>query len=94
MNRKNRWRLPSKKSQNDIDKVILRSNQVEEETFAETTYLKGLIREKSQVIVKLLDNQGIKGRIEYYDKNFIRMTCKPLPNLFIYKKQIKYILEA
>ena len=94
MNRKNRRRPPPRKSSNDIGNVIRRSNQVEEETFNEIAYLKDLIRKKTPVIVKLLDNQEIKGRIEYYDEHFIRVTPKLLPNLFIYKKQIKYIVES
>ena len=94
MNKKNWRRYHLRKSSNDIDKVIRRSNQVEEETFDEVAYLKGLIRKKRSVIVKLLDNQEIKGRIEYYDEHFIRVTPELLPNLFIYKKQIKNIMEV
>ena len=33
------------------------------------------------------------GTIEYYDHSFIRLTRKDGPNLFIYKHDIKYIVE-
>ena len=36
---------------------------------------------------------GVKGTIEYYDQSFIRLTRDALPNLFIFKHDIKYIQE-
>ena len=94
MRKKNRQRTPSRRSRDGINKFVQGSNQAKEETHAEAIYLMGLIREKKQIIVKLLNNQEIKGRIEYYDNRFIRLTPILLPNLFIYKNQIKYIVEA
>ena len=34
------------------------------------------------------------GTIEYYDHSFIRLTRKDGPNLFIYKHDIKYLVEG
>lgn len=38
-------------------------------------------------------NEEFAGVLEYYDANFIRLTRKEAPNLFIYKHEIKYISE-
>ena len=33
------------------------------------------------------------GIVEYYDRSFIRLTRQGLPNLFIFKHDIKYLQE-
>jgi sRNA-binding regulator protein Hfq len=43
--------------------------------------------------VKLEDGEEVVGIIEYYDRSFIRVTRKGLPNLFIFKHDIKYLQE-
>lgn len=66
-----------------------------EQTFEEVRYLRRLIDKQIPVRVKLLDNQEVAGTIEYYDVSFIRLTREPeLPNLFIFKHDIKYLYEA
>jgi sRNA-binding regulator protein Hfq len=65
-----------------------------EQTFEEVKYLKHLIEHETPVCVKMMDGEVIQGTIEYYDMNFIRITRKGAPNLFIYKHEIKYLYEA
>ncbi len=43
--------------------------------------------------VKLRTNEELHGYIEYYDTSFIRLTRRDAPNLFIFKREIKYIYE-
>jgi host factor-I protein len=64
-----------------------------EETFEEAAYLKGLGEKQKPVTIKLLDGEVVKGWIEYYDKNMVRVTRDGAPNLFIFKHQIMYIAE-
>ncbi len=64
-----------------------------EQTFAEVRYLKELIEKKAPVRVRLTDNQEVDGVIEFYDAGFIRLTRAGLPNLFLYKHDIKYLYE-
>ena len=64
-----------------------------EQTFEETKYLKQLIENETPVRVKMVDDEEVVGVIEYYDHSFIRITRKGEPNLFIFKQEIKYILE-
>lgn len=77
-----------------IADMILSSSHVEEHTNAEVHYLTRLIQKKTPVVVKLTNDEEVKGWIEYYDKNFIRVTRGSDPNVFIYKDHIKYILET
>jgi len=72
---------------------VLRQPRVQEQTHAETLYLTHLVQQKTPVIVKLVNDDEISGWIEYYDKNFIRLTRDNAPNVFIYKEQIKFIVE-
>jgi sRNA-binding regulator protein Hfq len=86
---------PSSGRQRDyIAEMILKSSRVEEQTNAEVYYLTRLIQNKTPVLVKLTNDEEIKGWIEYYDKYFIRVTRGSDPNVFIYKDQIKYIVET
>jgi host factor-I protein len=64
-----------------------------EETNEEASFLKLLGEKQKQVSVKLLDGQVLRGWIEYYDRNMIRLTREGAPNLFIYKHEIMYIAE-
>jgi len=64
-----------------------------EQTFEEVKYLRRLIEEQKTVRVKLSDNQEVEGIVEFYDKNFIRLTRAGEPNLFLFKHDIKYLYE-
>jgi len=63
------------------------------ETSEEASYLKSLGDKQVPVSVKLLGGEVVRGWIEYYDQNMIRLTRQGEPNLFIYKHEIMYIAE-
>ncbi len=65
-----------------------------EQTFEEIRYLKHLIEQKIPVVVKLSDDEEVRGVVEYYDQRFIRLTRTDAPNLFIFKHDIKYLYEV
>ena len=62
-------------------------------TFEESKYLKRLIESGAQVRVRLSNNEEVLGVVEYYDSSFIRITRAGQPNLFIFKQEIKYLVE-
>jgi sRNA-binding regulator protein Hfq len=64
-----------------------------EHTFEESKYLKRLIESGTSVKVRLSNNEEVRGIVEYYDASFIRITRAGLPNLFIFKHDIKYLVE-
>jgi host factor-I protein len=64
-----------------------------EETFEEAAFLKFLGEKQRPVTLKLMDGQVVRGWIEYYDKNMVRLTREGAPNLFIFKHEIMYIAE-
>ena len=68
-------------------------NTPPEETGIEASYLKALGEKQTPVTVKLVSGGAVRGWIEYYDANMIRLTREHSPNLFIYKHEIVYIAE-
>ena len=64
-----------------------------EDTLEEAAFLKGLGEKQKPVSVKLMDGETVRGWIEYYDKNMVRLTREGAPNLFIFKHEIMYIAE-
>lgn len=65
-----------------------------EETFEEAAYLKQLGEKQKIVSIKLVDGEVVRGWVEYYDRNMIRLTREGAPNLFIFKHEIMYIAEG
>jgi host factor-I protein len=65
-----------------------------EHTFEEAKFLKRLIEHQVPVRVRLSNNEEVSGIVEYYDASFIRITREGEPNLFIFKHDIKYLIEA
>ena len=63
------------------------------ETGQEALYLRSLSDRQIPVHVKLRDGETVSGWIEYFDDTMIRLTREGLPNLFIYKNQIRTISE-
>jgi len=70
-----------------------KSSRAPEQTFEEIKYLKRLIESATPVRVKLSGGGEVVGVIEYYDHSFIRITRDGEPNLFIFKHDIKYLME-
>ena len=70
-----------------------KAGRAPEQTFEEIKYLKRLIENATPIRVKMEDGEEVVGTIEYYDRSFIRLTRKGLPNLFIFKHDIKYFQE-
>ena len=64
-----------------------------ETTFRETEYIDRLSKNRTPVVIKLIDGEEVRGWIEYYDKDIIRITRETQPNLFIYKNRVKYLYE-
>lgn len=64
-----------------------------EQTFEEVKYLRHLIDNEVPVRIRLSNNEEVLGVIEFYDANFIRLTRKDGPNLFLFKHDIKYLYE-
>lgn len=63
-------------------------------TNQEVAYLKSLTEKQQPVTINLVDGETVRGWIEYYDRNMLRLTREGAPNLFIFKHQIAYVEES
>ncbi len=62
-----------------------------ESTGAEANYLNKNKEARTPMVVALLDGEKIRGVIEYYDRDMIKINRDGGPNLFIRKTNIRYI---
>ena len=63
------------------------------ETHAENYYYLKQMSAKTPMIIVMQDGEVIKGRIEWYDRDVIKVHRDGEPNLLIFKSAIKYILK-
>ncbi len=70
------------------------SKKAPEQTFEEVKYLRYLIENAIPICIRLGDNEEVRGSIEFFDSNLIRLTRSGAPNLFVYKHDIKYLYET
>lgn len=65
-----------------------------DQTNAENFYYQKQMQSKTLMVVVLQDGEEIRGIIEWYDKNCIKLTRENgQPNLMIYKPAIKYMFK-
>ena len=65
-----------------------------DDTGHEALYLRSLCDRQVNVQVKMRDGETVRGWIEYFDEGMLRLTREGMPNLFIYKHQIRSITEV
>ena len=64
------------------------------ETNAETYYYKKQIDARTSMIIVLTDGEEIKGTIEWYDLDALKINRDDAPNLLLPKHNIKYMYKA
>jgi len=79
-----------------MTKTLTAKNRLKppEQTLEEIKYLRRLIDEHKLIRVKLIDDQEVTGKLEFYDVSFLRLNREDGPNLFIFKHDIKYLYEV
>jgi RNA chaperone Hfq len=64
-----------------------------EQTFAEEFYYVKQMQARTPVAVVLTDGEILRGVVEWYDQDCIKLTRFGSPNLLIYKHCIKYMYK-
>ena len=64
-----------------------------EQTNAENFYYVKQMQNKTPMVVVLQDGEAVKGVIEWYDRNSIRLNRAPEPSLLLLKHYIKYMYK-
>ena len=64
-----------------------------EQTHAENFYYQKQMQTHTQLVVVLKDGEQIRGTIEWYDRDCIKITRSGQSNILLYKPSIKYIYK-
>lgn len=64
-----------------------------EQTNAENFYYVKQMQNRTPMVVVLQDGEEIRGIIEWYDKNCIKVNRNSEPNLLVLKHNIKYMYK-
>jgi host factor-I protein len=62
-------------------------------TGAETNYIVKNMEARTPMVVHLMNNQEVRGWIEYYDRDVIKINRAQPPHLLIRKDSIKYMYK-
>lgn len=65
-----------------------------EQTHAESFYYKKQMDNRTQMVLVLQDGEELRGSIEWYDRNCIKLHRADGPNLLVLKHNIKYLYKA
>ena len=64
-----------------------------DQTFAENFYYVKQMQSRTPVAVVLTDGEILRGTVEWYDRDCIKLTRYGAPNLMIYKHCIRYLYK-
>ncbi|HWG58814.1 MAG TPA: RNA chaperone Hfq [Candidatus Acidoferrales bacterium] len=64
-----------------------------EQTSAENFYFVKQMQARTPVAVVLSDGEVLRGTVEWYDRDCIKLTRYGSPNLLVYKHSIKYLYK-
>src|SRR5271165_6282117 len=64
-----------------------------EQTYAENFYYVKQMQSRTPVAVVLNDGEVLRGTVEWYDRDCIKLTRFGSPNLMVYKHCIKYLYK-
>ncbi|MGH9713329.1 MAG: Hfq-like protein [Candidatus Acidiferrales bacterium] len=64
-----------------------------EQTHAENFYFVKQMQARTPVAVVLTDGEVLRGTLEWYDRDCIKLTRFGSPNLLVYKHSIKYLYK-
>ncbi len=71
----------------------LRKGAPPDQTNAESFYYLKQMQARTPVVVCLVDGEEVRGWIEWYDKDALKLNREHAPNLLLQKRAIKYLYK-
>lgn len=71
----------------------LRKGAPSDQTNAESFYYLKQMQARTPVVVRLVDGEELRGWIEWYDRDAIKLNRENAPNLLLQKRAIKYLYK-
>ncbi len=84
---------PSHREQPGGAATVRRRPAPSELTNAEAFYYLKQMNGRTQMVVVLQDGEQVRGHIEWYDRNCLKVHREGAPNLLIFKHTIKYLYK-
>ncbi|HUJ14345.1 MAG TPA: hypothetical protein VL284_11200 [Thermoanaerobaculia bacterium] len=85
-------------SPNDFKRAPKNGRQLKpappESTSAESFYYVKQMNSRTPMVIVMTDGEEIRGWIEWYDRNCLKVNREGAPNLLIQKHCIKYLFKA
>ena len=78
---------------NDAPRAVRRKQSPPEQTNAEEFYYLKQMAAKTPMVLLLKGGEEIRGWIEWYDRNAIKVNRQKEPNLLIFKHDIRYMFK-
>lgn len=64
-----------------------------DQTNAESFYYLKQMQSRTAIVVRLVDGEELRGWIEWYDKDALKLNRENAPNLLVQKRAIKYLYK-
>jgi host factor-I protein len=84
----------SRQSYNEMESGGRRKPPPSVDTLAEIFYYKKQIDSHTAMVIVLQDGEEIKGTIEWYDRDALKINRPNAPNILLLKHNIKYLYKA
>ncbi len=71
----------------------MRKGAPPDQTNAESFYYLKQMQARTAIVVRLVDGEELRGWIEWYDKDALKLNRENAPNLLLQKHAIKYLYK-
>jgi RNA chaperone Hfq len=88
-----RGEAPSERRERALPMSGAKKSPPPEQTHAENFYYQKQMQAKTPMVVVLQDGEELRGIIEWYDKNCIKLIRSGGANMLVYKPAIKYMYK-
>jgi len=86
-------RPPLAELRRDAGPRVTRKGAPPDQTNAESFYYLKQMQARTPVVVRLVDGEELRGWIEWYDKDALKLNRENAPNLLLQKHAIKYLYK-
>ena len=90
----NEAKVEAKSAQRPPARNVPKRNSPPDQTNAENFYYLKQMQSKTVMSIVLRDGEVLKGVIEWYDKDCLKVNREGAPNLLVFKSNIKYMHKA
>jgi sRNA-binding regulator protein Hfq len=77
-----------------VQPAAARKSPPQEKTYAEEFYYRKQMQNRTPMVLRLVDGQELRGWIEWYDRDCVKVNRDNAPNLLVMKRYVLYMYKA